>query len=91
MINQPRLFFAADHLHRAAEDLLGDLQKLIGVGRRAQRGGGDDADLLARNVLQAFGEQPQALPAALHGLMRQVIVLIQPGRRRTLRLIRARV
>ncbi len=80
VINQPRFFFAADHLHRAAEDLLGDLQELIGVGRQAQRGGGDDADLLARNVLQAFREQPQALPAALHGLMRQVIVLIQPGR-----------
>ena len=57
LVNQARFFFAADHLHWSAEDLLRFRQKLPRIDGKTQRGGGHDADLRRRNILQALGKQ----------------------------------
>ena len=58
LINQARFFLAANDLHRAAENISGFSQKLIGINRQTQRCGRDDADLRRGDILQALGEQP---------------------------------
>ena len=77
LINQARFLFAADNLHRAAEDFPRFFQKLTGVNRQAQRRRSDHADLRRGNILQTLGEQAQALPAALHGFGRERVVAIK--------------
>ncbi len=57
LINQTRFFFATNDLYRTAEDLLRFRQKFAGIDGKTQRGGGHDADLRRRNILQAFGKQ----------------------------------
>ena len=57
LINQTRFFFATNDLYRTAEDLLRFRQKLPRIDGKTQRGGGHDADLRRRNILQAFGKQ----------------------------------
>ncbi|MNJ80927.1 hypothetical protein D3C77_794880 [compost metagenome] len=69
VVNQAGFFFAADNLNGATKDSFGGLQELGCVISQAQRCGGDDPNLIARDILQAFREQPQTLPAALHGFL----------------------
>ena len=80
LINQAGFFFAADHLHRAAEDRLCGGNKLTGIHCQTQGCGSNDTDLLRRNVLQTFGKETQALPAALHGFRREMIIRTQARR-----------
>ncbi|MNP38727.1 hypothetical protein D3C76_1322610 [compost metagenome] len=80
LINQAGFFFTADHLYRAAEDRLRGSNKLSGIHRQTQGCGGDNTDLLGGNILQAFGKETQALPAALHGFRREMIIRTQARR-----------
>ena len=81
LVNQAGFFLAADHLYRTAEDLLRFVEKLMCIDGQTQRGGRHHADLLLRDILQAFGKEAQTLPAALHRLLREAIVLAQARRK----------
>lgn len=66
LINQPRLFFAADNLHRTTKDSLRFRDKFTRIDGETQCCGGNHADLWLRDILQTFSKQTQALPAAFH-------------------------
>ena len=79
LINQARFFFTADDLNRTAEDFLRFSDKFAGIHCDTQGCRSDHADLRLRNILKAFGEKTQALPAALHCIGRKDIVAVQTG------------
>lgn len=61
------------------EDPLGLLDKIVPVGRKAQRRSADYPDVLGGNVLQLLGKEPDAVKAPLHRIAAQVVIAVQPG------------
>ncbi len=79
LINQARFFFAADNLHRAAEDFLGFGDKDVGVNGKTQCRSSHDTNLRWGNILKTFSKQTQALPASFHRFRREGVVAVKPG------------
>ncbi|MNY45541.1 hypothetical protein D3C86_1806520 [compost metagenome] len=80
LVNQTCFFFTADHLHRTAEDFLRFRDKIDGVHCQSQRCGGDNTNLIVRDILKAFCEETQALPTAFHRFRREIIIAAQARR-----------
>ena len=76
-INQPRFFFARNHLDGETQNAFRFGEKNIAVARFAQSLCGHRPHMAGPKAGKAFTKTRQAIPAALHGLFGQVALGIQ--------------
>ena len=77
-IDEARFFFAGDDFNRHAEHGFTGTQKIAAVLRGTQGLRGNDAEVFARNMAQAFGHLRQGFESARHAGGIQRAVFIQP-------------
>jgi hypothetical protein len=77
LVDQPGLFGAGNDLYGVAEGFAGARQELLPVARFTQRLRGDGTYLRGRKICQTLPETRQAIPAALHGLGREIAVFVE--------------
>ena len=78
LINEARFLAARNDVNRKTQQLTAGPQKLVAVARLAQGLRGHGAHLVGRKPGQPLAKAGQAIPAALHGLGREVARFIEP-------------
>src|SRR5690606_24252813 len=76
-IDQPGFFISRDDFNGKPENFSATGKKNLAIPGFAQGLRGDGAYMGFPELLQTLGEARQAFPAALHGLVRQVALVIQ--------------
>ena len=77
LVNHAGFFAPGDDLDREAQNLIGFLQEGIPIAGFAQGLCGHSSDLVLSKACQTFCKTRQAVPAALHGVQRQIALGIQ--------------
>ena len=77
LVNQPGFFPACDHVNRKSEKLVAIPDEFVAIQGFTQGLGGHRPNPLFFKARQPFTKTGQAVPAALHGVLRKIAVGVQ--------------